>query len=199
MNRIEYWKQFIKSSDIDTLAKDLNNSWNPNTKTYDSYTPLKIELLNEIKEPLKDLTVLDFGCGLGRNTKNLSSIFKKVISYDLPEMVDKFKELHGNKYEIYDKWNDILQINIDIIFDCTVFQHLDIELLDTYLNTTNARYIYCHTRCYNDTGRNFQSYSGGINLFKHIVNNERYKSYKLFQNINPLAMDETHYDILYIR
>ena len=80
MNRIEYWKQFIKSSDIDTLAKDLNNSWNPNTKTYDSYTPLKIELLNEIKEPLKDLTVLDFGCGLGNYLKDLQNFGFKVLT-----------------------------------------------------------------------------------------------------------------------
>lgn len=201
MNRLDYWKNFIRSSDLDSLAADLNSSWDRISKKYNSFTPLQDSIISNINENLKDLTVLDFGCGLGRNIENLSNTFGKVIGYDLPEMVERFKQLHGEAYTVFGNWNEILEHKIDIIFDCTVFQHLDIELLYHHLSSSTAKYIYSHTRCYNDTGRDFRFGVGGVNLNNFIISNTRYKNFIVDKDITSNIlnrMDETHYDILYI-
>ena len=38
------------------------------------------------------LTALDFGCGVGRNSVALAKTYDKVISFDLPNMIDLVPE-----------------------------------------------------------------------------------------------------------
>jgi len=200
--RKEYWESFINQVPLNTLAKDLNASWDPSSNSYLNSKELEKPILDflENKYGKKNFSVLDFGCGLGRNTDYLNSISKELYSFDLPSMVDKVKNLK-NMPNIFSDWNSIPLKNIDVVYECTVFQHLDSDILyNTLVDIKeNCSYLYSYTRVYNDTGRDFRNSSGGLNIASMIANLKAFKPLFCSTSLENISSkyDETHYSILY--
>lgn len=197
-DRLNYWNNMINTYDLDTLAKDLNASWDPISKKYTKHHEIPINILNHLKDKVS--SVLDFGCGLGRNLQYLTTTFPyaNVLGYDIPSMINKYKQL-SMPYEVTDDWSYIEGLKPDLIYSCTVLQHLDLTELVKFLNfaAMNAKYVYLHTRCYNDVARDWRNARGGINvasLFQH-----KFEIVECSIDINKITslQDETHYDILY--
>ncbi len=94
-------------------------------------------------------TILDFGCGLGRNAPMLGHLFPRVIGLDIEEMMNRMKsELPGicNIYSALYTSVDALVTAEDFcaLYDSVVFQHLVdrqylSELLDKLLSRPSFR------------------------------------------------------------
>jgi SAM-dependent methyltransferase len=197
--RLEYWNNMIESYDLDSLAADLNSSWDPNLKSYRNFHGINADILPYLS-PTANLRVLDFGCGLGRNLRWLNGNFKLAIGYDLPAMIKKINTLNIG-IETTDQWNKDLLSRVDIVYECTVFQHLDIELLVKHLTdiADKGLMLYSHTRTYNDTTRDFKNRQGGFNIAKLINILDIFDVVKCSTDIEKMMSieDETHYDVLY--
>lgn len=109
------------------IAGDVN--WQPNK--------ISAKILEHV--PHVDKTVLDFGCGLGRNALMLSGLFNTVLGYDIPSMLARYKE---QKLRMYDNtFSDINLLKlciIDVVYDSVCFQHLvDANYIRTLVSELN--------------------------------------------------------------
>ncbi|TAJ85776.1 MAG: methyltransferase domain-containing protein, partial [Reyranella sp.] len=94
-------------------------------------------------------TVLDFGCGLGRNVEFLRSRFSRVIGLDLPRMIENLrKDPIGKSYDaLYDDRSQLVSSeDINVIYDSVVLQHIkDLEynkdIVKDFNAMTNLRFI----------------------------------------------------------
>jgi len=194
----DYWKSFITSTNQDVLAKDLNNSWDEKTKSYLTYTEIPSLYLEYIKNFTELNKVLDFGVGFGRNQKYLKSIFNEVHGFDLPEMIQKYKQIASKDDVLIDDYSQFSD-NYSLIYETTVFQHMPPEEVIFYLINLSykAKYYFSWTRSYNDFFRNFRNSSGGVNMH-HLIMSTNYWEPVLFSNKNlNILNDETHYFALY--
>jgi 2-polyprenyl-3-methyl-5-hydroxy-6-metoxy-1,4-benzoquinol methylase len=81
------------------------------------------------------LSVLDFGCGVGRNSVGLSKNFKSVFAYDLPNMLDLVPEKNKLSNITYTSdWKKVISNKFDIVLASLVFQHIDDQELIAYLS-----------------------------------------------------------------
>lgn len=80
-------------------------------------------------------TILDFGCGVGRNSYYLKDKYQNVIAYDLPSMLkfypDKFK---SENITVTSDWNWVKIQKVDEVLCSLVLQHLRPKDLERYLN-----------------------------------------------------------------
>jgi trans-aconitate methyltransferase len=84
-------------------------------------------------------TAIDFGCGLGRNGSMLKSRFARVVGYDIPEMIGKYREVHADGGPYDATYSNIEELaaaeTVSLVYDSVVFQHiLDIEYCRKILN-----------------------------------------------------------------
>ena len=80
-------------------------------------------------------TALDFGCGVGRNSVALSETYDKVISFDLPSMINLVPEENRLSNITYTSdWEYVKSLKIDTVLASLVFQHIEDSELDSYLN-----------------------------------------------------------------
>lgn len=124
-----------------------------------------VENLHEIKQegweflPFRE-SVLDFACGVGRNSYRLQNNFKNVYCYDLPNMIaimrstEKFRK-DGNYLRVYDNWDNVSWRRFDAIFCCIALQHIYEEELMSYLKDFSrmTKNLYVFTRSYNDDNK----------------------------------------------
>ena len=70
-------------------------------------------------------SVLDFGCGLGRNFSYLTTVAARVVGFDLPEMIARLRELvpHG-AVVLSSDWDALRAMPFDLIFASLVLQHV---------------------------------------------------------------------------
>lgn len=70
-------------------------------------------------------SVLDFGCGLGRNFSYLSTIATRVVGFDLPEMVARARDAApGGADVLSSDWNAVRAMRFDLVFASLVLQHV---------------------------------------------------------------------------
>ena len=71
-------------------------------------------------------TVVDFGCGLGRNLPYLRARFDRVVGFDLPEMATKLRaDPAAAGYDaIHDERAALLAEPVDVVYDSVVWQHI---------------------------------------------------------------------------
>ncbi|CAB5218186.1 AdoMet_MTases domain containing protein [uncultured Caudovirales phage] len=78
--------------------------------------------------------VLDFGCGVGRNTIALSNMANLVYGFDLPSMISLVPEENKSENIVYaTDWDSVRELNFDCVLASLVFQHIDDEELKNYL------------------------------------------------------------------
>ena len=95
--------------------------------------------------------VLDFGCGVGRNSKALSESYAKVIAYDLPSMIKLVPDENKASNITYtSEWEKIKGIPFDTVLASLVFQHIDDDELDQYLSEMNTDKLVLHSRTWID-------------------------------------------------
>jgi len=92
------------------------------------------------------ISVLDFGCGVGRNIFDFSQNFPnwKFYGYDNPNMINKaneYSKIRFNKsirdysnLELISDWDRLKAMKFDCIYATIVFQHIHEKDLNTYLN-----------------------------------------------------------------
>ena len=82
----------------------------------------------------KPLTIMDFGCGMGRNAFGLATHFKNwsVIGYDSEGMISKSKEycdlhykgVYPSNLQFCPDWEELKQVKFDKIICMLVLQHI---------------------------------------------------------------------------
>ncbi len=194
----EYWKHFASSSEENILAKDLNSSWDEKTKSYSSFTEIPELYVEFLKKNITFDKALDFGVGFGRNQKYLKSIFKDVHGFDLPEMINRYKQIAPKEDVLL---NDFSKTDNDysLLYETTVFQHIPPEEVTFYLINLSfkCKYYFSWTRSYNDFLRNFSTKLGGLNMYHLIMSTNSWEPISFSNNEINILNDETHYYALY--
>jgi SAM-dependent methyltransferase len=102
-------------------------------------------LIPFIGDKNKSISVLDFGCGVGRNIFDFSHKFKnwKFYGYDNPNMLKKAKEYSIKKFnkniedypniQLFSEWDTLTSFRFDCIYATIVFQHIHEKDLNNYL------------------------------------------------------------------
>lgn len=108
--------------------------------------------------------ILDFGAGVGRNTRHLLSFGANVVCYDFPNMRELAKQNLGEDFGRILDWIEPPITNLDpykfdLIVATVVFQHIPEESLRTILpvlrdSLTEDGNLFVHSRGYLDTGGN---------------------------------------------
>ena len=111
-------------------------------KTIFDFYPDK-HIISKIGDSNETLRVLDFGCGVGRNTFAISEYSERweVVGYDNQEMISKTPEYKNIKYGQKDfekvkfscDWVDIKNKKFDCILCCLVLQHIREDELLSYI------------------------------------------------------------------
>jgi len=102
--------------------------------------------LNRLVDQKEPMRILDFGCGVGRNTVGMLELSKKwiVTAYDNPNMIARGRKFYGerlqnDRLQMVSDWNEIIEDKtiekntFDAIFCCLVLQHIDQFQLRDYL------------------------------------------------------------------
>jgi cyclopropane fatty-acyl-phospholipid synthase-like methyltransferase len=98
-------------------------------------------------------SALDFGCGVGRNTRALSKSFKSVVGYDLPNMISLVPHQNKNERTEYSAdWHNIKTLKFDAVLASLVFQHIDESELDQYVSDISkmTNKLVMHSRTWID-------------------------------------------------
>lgn len=136
--------------------KDTFNGWSRvNTMDLDTTTHLIVTgrkaieakpdnwLFKHIGDPYDRINVLDFGCGMGRNTFGMGKYasYWTIVGYDNDSMLDKAVEFcdlqYGGKIPksvwFQSDWNRLRHHRFDVIFCCLVLQHIYEDALAKYI------------------------------------------------------------------
>jgi SAM-dependent methyltransferase len=113
-------------------------------------------------------SVLDFGCGLGRNFPYLKRIARTVTGFDLPPMIEQCRRLADEEVDLLSSdWDRIRTHRFDLIFASLVLQHIEPEPLRTFLDgfARMAPETYLLTRTRTDFNENLLDVVAGTGLF----------------------------------
>lgn len=116
-----------------------------------------------ISEDNNPLTILDFGCGIGRNTFGFSLHYPtwKFVGYDNENMINRCFEYAKIKYpqiesfpsvSFYFNWDEVKLQRFDVIFCHLVLQHVHEKDLRIYLSDFRnmTQKLVVHGRRFND-------------------------------------------------
>jgi SAM-dependent methyltransferase len=146
------FNQYPVNKDLDEYEVKLPNFWN---KIYESGNPAwgksPATVLSKFLEHFNGDSVLDLGCGEGRNSLFLASVGYKVTGIDISETaisIAKKKKSTANflcASLIEDTWPDN---TYDIIIDFGLFHFIPYEYRQSYIkniyNHLNTNGIYCN-------------------------------------------------------
>lgn len=121
-------------------------------------------IADHIKESNRELRILDFGCGVGRNAIFFAENYPlwNITGYDNPSMLKQMHNFCQQKYNksidniknltLFDNW-DLVKIQyFDYIYATLVFQHIREDILLTYLEDIKnmTKNLLVFGRRYND-------------------------------------------------
>ena len=100
-------------------------------------------------------SVLDFGCGLGRNFPYLKTVASRVEGYDLPPMIERCRSLAAEQVsDLISDWAEARTRRYALVFASLVLQHIDTDECRRYLADFSgmAPHVYLLTRTKTDFG-----------------------------------------------
>ncbi len=119
--------------------------------------------------PANLASVLDFGCGLGRNFSYLIGVAAHIVGFDLPPMIARCRTLPGvPDVALSDDWDEVRRERFDLIFASLVLQHLDTPTVVHRLTEFSrmAPMTYLLTRAESDSGERVLDVVGRLGLFE---------------------------------
>jgi len=146
-NHIDYNNLEIVADYI--LTGKTVNEFNPDTSIY------------ELLDKSRPLSILDFGCGIGRNTYGMGNYSDNwnVVGYDNLKMLNLTSVYCKLKYDrqflnvkFINDWELIKSIKFDVIYCSLVLQHIYEKDLNTYLTDFKkiTSKLIVHGRRFND-------------------------------------------------
>jgi SAM-dependent methyltransferase len=147
----------IKEFDLDKVTDLIVTGRKPEEATPDSWL---YEWFKDDGD--KSLTVMDFGCGMGRNTFGVANHFKNwtVIGYDSEAMIGKTKDYAAIHYKdgtpsntrFVTNWDELKMQKFDKIFCMLVLQHIFEDDLVKYAQDfkTMTKFLLVAGRRFND-------------------------------------------------
>jgi SAM-dependent methyltransferase len=154
------WSSLAASADADEIKEHILTGFKDG-KPFTPYTPT-------VPLPTPIGSLLDFGCGLGRNFPYLTGVAANVVGYDLPPMIARCRALAAHGVErLDDDWTTLRAQSFDVVFASLVLQHIDTDVCRAYL-TDFARMspvVYLLTRTDSDFGMNVLDLVADANAF----------------------------------
>lgn len=115
----QFWEEAAKVSPMQAI------SCHEDEVAFNNSGAFEAQQLDEIVPSTYRGCILDYGCGIGRVSQHLVSLFDTVIAYDWsPTMLEavKAKELTG----VVTQCNlDLIRIKMDVIYSMAVFFHIE--------------------------------------------------------------------------
>lgn len=128
--------------------------------TKSDYQHLHLEPQKELLQIPKGGIVLDFACGIGRNSYMLAQQHREVICYDLPNMIEIMKRTEAyaarpKNITVYDDWSLVKNMQFDAIICSLALQHIYEDELMGYLDdfVKMAKNLFVFGRSYNDDNK----------------------------------------------
>jgi SAM-dependent methyltransferase len=116
----------IAAGDADELRERILTGYKAG-KPFTPYVPTLT-----LPAPLE--SVLDFGCGLGRNFSYLKTVASRVEGYDLPPMIERCRALATEPVsDLTSDWTDARTRRYALVFASLVLQHIDTAECRRYL------------------------------------------------------------------
>jgi SAM-dependent methyltransferase len=153
-------------------------------------------------------TVLDFGCGLGRNFPYLKEVASHVTGFDLPPMVERCRELAPAPADaLSSTWEELSKRPYDLIFTTLVLQHVEPDACRQYLAdfARMAPAVYLLTRASSDFGTNVLQHCADSGLFDagECVEVEHDEATHQLRVVGSLTLDQVlrterdgHYEVI---
>lgn len=141
------WIEAARTAGADDLREHILSGYKGG-KPFTPYVPT-LALPNEIG------SVLDFGCGLGRNFPLLKDIAGQVEGYDLPPMIERCRSLAPVAIDrLSDDWHEVKARRFALVFASLVLQHIEPAAVEEFLRdfAKMAPVTYLLTRTENDFG-----------------------------------------------
>lgn len=121
----EEWLE-IAQGDADELRERILTGYKSG-KPFTPYVPT-------IPLPAPLESVLDFGCGLGRNFPYLKTMAARVEGFDLPPMIERCRALATEQVSrLSSDWPDVRARRYGLVFASLVLQHIETEACRKFL------------------------------------------------------------------
>jgi hypothetical protein len=196
------WESIAATSDPDELRERIFTGY----KTGKPFTPY----VPTVALPAPVDSVLDFGCGVGRNFPYLKSIARQVAGFDLAPMVAQCRVLATETIDrLASDWDEVSRQRFDLVFAALVLQHIETDICRAYLTdfARMAPAIYLLTRLQSDFGVNVLGLVAESGLFEvtdcaeveHDPVQHRLKQVarRSFAEVSQ-ATDNLHYEVVII-
>jgi SAM-dependent methyltransferase len=160
MAGIDDWLSVARADDPDDVRERILTGYRDG-KPFTAYVPT-------LAMPASVTTVLDFGCGLGRNFPYLTSIAREVVGFDLPPMIERCRTLATRPVAcLTSDWPTVLTRRFDLIVATLVLQHVETAACRAYLEdfARLAPVSYVLTRVRSDFGVNVLQLVADTGLF----------------------------------
>ena len=147
MAGIDDWLSVARADDPDDVRERILTGYRDG-KPFTPYVPT-------LAMPASVTTVLDFGCGLGRNFPYLTSIAREVVGFDLPPMIERCRTVGTHPVAcLTSDWPEVLTRRFDLIVATLVLQHIETAACRAYLEdfARLAPVSYVLTRVRSDFG-----------------------------------------------
>ena len=135
------------------------------TKAGKPFTPY----VPTLAPPAAVSSILDFGCGLGRNFPYLTTIAPRVVGFDLPPMIARCRALPtASGVTLRDDWETLRLQRFGLIFASLVLQHLDTPSIERRLVDFSrmAPLTYLLTRAASDSGERVLGILSRLGVFE---------------------------------
>ena len=113
-------------------------------------------------------SVLDFGCGLGRNFPYLKGVARSVAGFDLPPMIERCRSSAPDAVDLLSaEWDQLKVLSFNLIFASLVLQHIEPEPVRLVLRDFSrmSPCVYLLTRNTTDFGENLFDIIAETELF----------------------------------
>lgn len=160
MNGRKEWEAIATESDPDELRERIFTGF----KTGKPFTPYLPTI--PLKTPVE--SVLDFGCGVGRNFPYLRTIARNLVGFDVEPMIARCRDLATETVDLLTSdWDEISRRRFDLVFASLVLQHIESDAVRVYLTdfAKMAPAVYVLTRLQSDFGVNVLGLVADSGLF----------------------------------